>query len=165
MKMSLLTTLALLLLALPRAQAQPKPMQQPPTAEPKKLSAADSAVLTPKYGSLTNESKVFLSTFKQVLNLELKAVDKKQVVYTVVSYRLGWRKKEMSDDWRTGKKKPVYTFSAVEVNNSAKIPAAWQKEMAEMLQAGDEIYFEEILAQQTKGGPVFKSKALKLKLL
>ena len=135
---------------------------QKPT--PASTSKKDTLVLTAKYGSYINNSKAFVSDMKKLLNLELKVTDNMQNDYAIFSCRLGWRRKEMSDDWRTGKKKTVMSFNAIEINNSGKIPASWQMEMAENLKAGEEIMFEEILAQNKKTNRVVKVAPIKIGL-
>lgn len=133
---------------------------QPPKPTP--AAASKKLVLTPKFGAYTDSSKPFATDLKQIMKAELRVTDNTGTVWTIVTYRLGWRKKEMSDDYKTGQRKTVNTFNAVTVDNSGKIPEGWQKELSENLQAGEQLLFEEIIAQDPKTKKMMKVSSLRL---
>ena len=83
----------------------------------------------------------------------------------VVSFRFGWRKKEASDDIKTGKRKIIANFQAVDVYDSPRIPEAWQAEMKEYVQTKEELLFEAIIVQHPKTKKLYQAPPLFLKLL
>ncbi len=138
--------LAALLMPAGSALAQTKP----PVAKPKPaiplIDTLKPLRLQAQFGiwKATNNT-AFVADFKKALALELKVKDSASgVFFTVQSFRLGWRKKEASDDYKTGRRKVISTFNAVPVEG-AKLPEAWQKEMNDALQATEEVLFEQIL--------------------
>ena len=99
------------------------------------------------------------------LDMPLRVSDKAGLVYSVVSYRLGWRRREVNDDARTGRRKTVFVYYATPVKNSDKIPADWQKEIKENLQISEELSFEEIIVKHPKNGKLYMAQNLVLKML
>jgi hypothetical protein len=117
-------------------------------SKPKADSTQKRVVLKAKFGPFGQGSDVLVSDFKVIVGGELKVVDSLSgTAWKVVRYRLGWRRKEMTDDYRTGKKKIMFNFTATDVFDTGKIPVAWQNEMKANLQATEEISFESIYVQ------------------
>jgi hypothetical protein len=141
------------------------------TAKPKTSTRQTSAdTLMPKlqvrFGPYRAGTPVLPDDFKRVLNTELVVTDSaKGTAFVIKSFRFGWRRKEASDDMRTGKRKIITTFSAVEVANHNKLPAAWQKELSTNLQAKEELLFEAIIVQHPVTKKMFMAPSLVLKLL
>jgi ABC-type hemin transport system ATPase subunit len=120
--------------------------QQPPKA--KVDTSQKRVVLRAVLGPYGNGSTVFVTDLKVLIGGELKVVDSiSGTAWKVVRYRLGWRRKEMTDDYRTGKKKIMFNFTATDVFDTGKIPVAWQNEMKANMQATEEISFESIYVQ------------------
>ena len=118
--------------------------------------------LTTKFAAYTDSSKPFLTDFKQILKADLKVTDNNGGTWTIVTYRLGWRRKEVNDDYKTGQRKTIFQFYAKTVDNSSKIPPEWQKEMSETLQTGEHLLFEEIIVQDPKTKKMMQAPALHL---
>ncbi len=130
-------------------------------------SATDTTkhqLFTVKFGPYKLGMVVLAEDLKRLVNAELKVTDSLGVVWQPVTFRLGWRKRDYSDDIKTGKRKVGYFFNATEVLNSSKIPASWQQEMSEMLQPGEEVMFEEIIVQHPKTKKMMQAPTLQFKL-
>jgi hypothetical protein len=127
-----------------------------------KPAAVKPLKLTTKFAAYADSSKPFLTDFKQILKADLKVTDNNGGTWTIVTYRLGWRRKEVNDDYKTGQRKTIFQFYAKTVDNSSKIPAEWQKEMSEGLQAGEHLLFEEIIVQNPKTKKMMQAPPLHL---
>jgi hypothetical protein len=157
--------LAALMLSAGSALAQTKP----PVARPKPaiplIDTLKPLHLQPQFGiwKATN-STAFLADFKKALALELKVKDSASgVFFAVQGFRLGWRKKEASDDYKTGRRKVITTFNAVQVEG-AKMPEAWQKEMNDALQPTEEVLFEQIMVLHPVTKRLYLAPSLVIKL-
>jgi hypothetical protein len=87
---------------------------------------------------------------KKLAGTKLIVTDNKGVNWNVVTWRFCWNRKEMSNDIRTGKRKWISNFYALDVIESDTLPAAWQTEIKETLQKGEEITIEQIIAENPK---------------
>jgi hypothetical protein len=134
---------------------------KPAAAKP---DTSKAITFTVQFGPYKKGIPVLVDDMKRLLNADLKVTDNKGQAWTIVSYRLGYRKKDTNDDWKTGKRKTILVFNAVDVQNSPKIPAAWQKSMLESLQSGEEILFEQIIAQNIKTKKMMMPPSLTLTL-
>lgn len=137
---------------------------QPP-AKPAAVKApvAKPIKLTVKFGPYSDSSKAFAPDVKLAVKVAtLKITDNNGGTWTVISYRLGWRKKDTNDDYKTGKSKTVYIFNATEVNNDPKVPEGWQKELQASLQPTEQLLFEEILVQDAKTKKTIKAPPLRI---
>lgn len=133
--------------------------------KPKADTTSKRIVLKAKFGPFGHGSDVFVTDFKVMAGGELKVVDSVSgTQWKVVRYRLGWRKREASDDYRTGKKKLIYNFVATEVYDSNKIPSAWQNEMKANLQPTEEVSFETIYVQHPVTKKIMECPPLIFKL-
>ena len=144
------------------AQTKPKPKATTPAR-----SAADTLMpkLQTRFSAYRQGMPVFVADFKRILNAELVITDSTTGVKMMVkSFRFGWRRKEASDDIRTGKRKIISTFSAVDVSDKSQLPAAWQKELNEYLQPKEEVLFEAIIVQHPTTKKMFQAPSMVLKL-
>lgn len=117
----------------------------------KPATAVKPVVLKLKLGPFDGKTKALLADAKKALKLEVTVTDSATgEKWTLIRFRLGWKQKDFSDNPDTGEHKPIYTYNAVTVRESAKIPEAWQKEMTDNLKAGEQILIEEVLAQDPK---------------
>ena len=121
-----------------------QPAQKPPvtTADTSKVKP----VLIPSFGAYTNGSKAFAADLKRLLTVNplLKLKDGKGNVYNVVSFEILWKKKETSDDIRTGKQKTIFTYVGGDIKGS-KLTESWRQEINTTLKKGEEITFGTIL--------------------
>lgn len=128
-------------------------------------STQKRVVLKAKFGPFGQGSDVLVSDFKVIVGGDLKVLDSVSgTAWKVVKYRLGWRRKEMSDDYRTGKKKILFNYTATDVYESSKLPAAWQNEMKANIQATEEVSFESIFVQHPVTKKMMECPPLVLKI-
>lgn len=131
-----------------------------------KTEAQKPVVFLVKFGPYKNNMPIVLTDLKRALNTELKVTDSATgLAYQVISFRLGWRKKEPSDDYKTGKKKIITSFNAVDVYNNTRIPAAWQTELSENAKSTDELLFEAIYVQHPTSKKMYQAPSLTFKLI
>jgi len=131
----------------------PKPKIAKDTSAPKLLV---------KFGPYTDSSKTIVSAMKQLLKNELKVTDNKGGVYTIISFQFAWRKKDITDDFKTGVPKTIFLYNETSITGDAHIPASWQKELQANLQSKEELFFDEILAQNVKTKKLVKPNSLRL---
>jgi hypothetical protein len=131
-----------------------------------KTEASKPLVFLVKFGPYKNNMPIVLTDLKRALNTELKVTDSVSgQQYDVISFRFGWRKKEPSDDYKTGKKKIITSFNAVEVYNNTRIPEAWQLELSETAKASDMFLFEAIYVQHPTTKKMFQVPSISLKVI
>lgn len=147
---------ALTLHSVAAAQVKPAVVSKKSVDTPSKTSAAGdtstSKVITLKarFGPYDGSSPVVVENLKSLAGTKLVVTDNKGTNWTVVAWRFGWNRKEMSNDIRTGKRKWITNYYAVEVLESDTLPTAWQTEIKETLQKGEEISIEQIIAENPK---------------
>lgn len=98
------------------------------------------------FGPYQNGSKAFAADIKKLLatNPELKVKDEKGNVCQVVSFEILWKKKDMSEDIRTGNQKTVYYFVGATIK-AKQLPDNWKEEITNYIQKGEEISFNTII--------------------
>ncbi|MCU0376184.1 MAG: hypothetical protein MUF24_12830 [Chitinophagaceae bacterium] len=119
----------------------------------KSVSVRDTSkviTLKARFGPYDGSSPVVVENLKSLAGTKLVVTDNKGTNWTVVAWRFGWNRKEMSNDIRTGKRKWITNYYAVEVLESDTLPTAWQTEIKETLQKGEEISIEQIIAENPK---------------
>lgn len=130
-----------------------------------KVDSTKRVVLQAKFGPFANGSDVLAGDFKVIAGGELKVIDSTSgTAWTVVKFRLGWRRRELSDDIKTGKKKVIYNFNATDVYDSNKIPLAWQNEMKTNIQPTEEVLFESIYVQHPTTKRMMECPPITLKI-
>lgn len=131
-----------------------------------KTEAVKPVVFLVKFGPYKNNMPIILTDLKRALNTELKVTDSATgQAFDVISFRFGWRKKEPSDDYKTGKKKIITSFNAVDVYNKTRIPEAWQLELGESAKSTDELLFEAIYVQHPVSKKMYQVPSLTFKLI
>ncbi|MES2777819.1 MAG: hypothetical protein V4722_26805 [Bacteroidota bacterium] len=140
-KPTLFIVAALLLLS---AMSYAQPAQKPPAA--KSDTSKGPLQLIPSFGAYTNGSKAFAADIKRLLtvNPPLKLKDSKGVTYNIVSFEITWKKKDVSDDIRSGKQKTVYYYVGGDIKG-AKLTDSWKEEISNYIQKGEELTFGTIL--------------------
>lgn len=132
----------------------------------KPVAAAKPIVLKLKLGPFDGKNKAFAADLKKALGLEVNVVDSATgTKWTLIRYSLGWKQKDFTDDVNTGQHKPIFTYNAVTVLESAKIPEAWQKEMTDNLQAGEQVMIDQVLAQDPKTKKVREVRSIVISVL
>ena len=131
-------------------------------AKPKVGKDTSAPKLIVRFGPYSDSAKTVASAMKQLLKNELKVTDIKGGIYTVVKFSFAWRKKDITDDFKTGVPKTVFLYNETTVVGDSHIPAAWQKELQANLQSKEEIFFDEILVQNTKTKRLVKVPSLRL---
>ena len=140
-------------------------LAQSNTAKPKPKTDTSAPGLVVKFGPYTDSSKTIVSAMKQLLKTELKVTDSKGGVYNIVSFDFAWRRKDFTDDFKTGIPKTIFIYNETNVKGDAHIPINWQKELLTSMQSQEELYFYNILAQNAKTKRLFKPAPLRLMIL
>ena len=135
---------------------------QPGTAKSKTVKDTAAPRLIVKFGPYTDSSKTLVSAMKQLLKNELKVTDTKGGTYNVVAFKFAWRKKDITDDFKTGVPKTIFLYNETTIVGDSHIPASWQKELQENLQSKEELFFDEILAQNIKTKRLLKPASLRI---
>lgn len=105
-----------------------------------------SPVFTASMGMYAGKAKALSSDVKKLVNTNptVKVKDAKGVEYKVVGFEVTWRRKEISDDIKTGKPKVVYYMVGADVK-AAQLPELLRKQIASDLQASEELALSNIL--------------------
>lgn len=140
-----------------------------PVLKPAAISADTSktkSIITASYGAYSNNSKVFVADLKRLLavNPQLKLKDNKGANYQVVSFEITWKKKEISDDIRSGKQKTVYTYVGGDIKGN-QLSESWRDEISKYIKKGEEITFETILYFDAKKKVKIKAPSLVLSII
>ncbi len=129
---------------------QTKPLKPVSPASPS--DTAKIIYLKAKLGPMTGSAPVLVNDFLKLQNSDLIIQDQYGTEWKVIAFRFAWNRKEVNDDWKTGKSKTIMSYNATEVTDSTKIPIPWQNEIKLNLQAGEQIMFEQIIAENKKTG-------------
>jgi hypothetical protein len=106
---------------------------------------------------------VLVDDAKKLLDSALRVTDDKVRTYTIVNYKLLYRKKERTEDQATGKQKSFYDLTVFK-HTVTPMPQSWRTLMKEGLQQTETITFDDIIVR-SKDGRKFKAPAIKLQLL
>lgn len=115
--------------------------------------ASDTAkryVLKARFGPFTGAGPVLPTDFIKLVDTKLIVTDQEGTVWPVYAFRFGWTRKEISDDWRTGKRKSIDNYYATQVNEADTLPRAWKESLKESLKAGETIGFEQIIVENPR---------------
>ena len=111
--------------------------------------ANNRVVLEPRFGPFQDSMTPLADDFRKLAAagslIVTDTVSKQQ--WKVISYQLNWKRKEVSDNFKTGKSEFISNLVGTTVHNSSKIPEVWAKEMGEYLQPAEQIYFDRIIVQ------------------
>lgn len=108
-------------------------------------------------------TKVPVVTFKNLLtkNAAIKVKDQKGNEYEVVSFEVMWKRKDISDDDKTGTPKVIY-YNVGETMKGNQFNKQWLNELAKSLQPGEEIYFSTILYFDPKKKSNYKAPSFSI---
>ncbi len=159
---NLLATITTLLLLSVFTYAQP--VTKPVAANTD--TAKGKLKLIASFSAYTNGGKAFASDLKRLLNAnpQLKVKDEKGVFYNVVSFEITWKKKDISDDIRSGKQKTVYYYVGGNIKGNV-LTDSWKEEIKSFLQKDEEITFGMILYYDAKKKVNVKCPPLVLTIL
>lgn len=114
---------------------------------------ADTAkpVFTASMGMYNGTTKTLGTDVKKLVanNPTVKVKDAKSVEYKVIGFELTWKRKEMSDDVKTGKPKTVFYMVGTDVKGN-QLPDIFRQQIGTSLQAGEEIMLGNILYYDPK---------------
>jgi hypothetical protein len=107
---------------------------------------AAQPVFTAFMGMYSGKAKALSSDVKKLVNTNptLKVKDAKGVEYKVMAFEVTWKRKEISDDIKSGKPKVVYYMVGADVK-AAQLPELLRKQMSTDLQAGEEVALSNIV--------------------
>ena len=98
------------------------------------------------------------------LNPIVKVKDAKGVEYKVVAFEITWKRKETSDDVRTGKPKTVYYMVGADVKSN-QLPESWRTQISAGIQTGEEIAINGIVYNDPKKKTNYKAPDILLTIL
>lgn len=124
-------------------------------AQQKRGVAKDTAtrVLSPVFkSSLGNvlSNTLPASMMKKLLDSSLHARDKKGVGHPVVAFRFGYRTHNTFLNDTTGKSQSAASYFSFQFYTS-RLDSIWRKRVGEQLKSGDELFFDKIIARDSKG--------------
>lgn len=151
------SSVVVLLLSANSIFAQPKP----DTAKNKTVKPVITSYIGPYSGgkALSGDIKKLMS-----LNPTVKVKDAKGIEYKVISYEITWKKKELSDDIRTGKAKTVFYMVGADVKSNL-LPESWRTEINAGIKAGEEIGISNILYNDAKKKMNYKAPDILIAIL
>jgi len=128
-------------------------------------SLSDSMGLTIRFGPYRDEAKALAEDFKKLLNAEIIVTDSAGTKWKVIEYNVGWRRREASDDTRTGVRKNITTYSAEKIEDSTRLTAIWQKQLKENLKSGEVISFEDVWVEHPTKHYIRRLKPMRIQIL
>lgn len=135
----------------PAQQAAKKPAVATPMPDTIKIPKFST-----RFGPYNGKLIALADDLKKLLGTELIVTDERGQKWNIVAWRFIWNRKEINDDWKTGKRKTIFIPQVMEFDNISKLPEVWQKEMKEFILADEELFFERIIVEH----PVSKRKML-----
>lgn len=125
----------------------------------------DSTIITkePKFkppvvktylGVNQNGAEVMVDEGVQLVGLPLKITDAENNQYAIDSYQFLYRQKSYILDDETGKRKTVFTIASDRFTTTP-LPKVWIDNIKDKLQAGEELYFFDIVVKDKKGREFF----------
>jgi hypothetical protein len=103
-------------------------------------------VFTASMGMFNGTSKALGADVKRLVaaNPVIKVKDAKGGEYKVVAFEVTWKRKELSDDVKTGKPKTVFYMVGTDVRGN-QLPDILKQQIGSSLQAGEEVMLSNIL--------------------
>jgi hypothetical protein len=118
-----------------------------------------------RFGPYTNTLSALPDDIKKLLNTDLIVADQRGQKWTPVAWRFIWNRKEINDDWKTGKRKTSLMPNIVEIDSTGKLPESWQKELQDNLQSGEELIFERIIIEHPESKRKMMAPNLRIKII
>ena len=108
-------------------------------------------VYTASLGFYTGAMKALSSDVKRLMttNPVVKVKDAKGAEYKVVSFEVTWKRKEISDDIKSGKPKVVYYMVGADVKTN-QLPEIFRQQIGTDVQPGEEVMLSNILYNDPK---------------
>ncbi len=140
-----------------------------PTAKPTQPAIKPDTVNVPtftvRFGPYNGINPAPVDDIKKVIGGELSITDQQGQKWTPVAWRFIWNRKEINDDWKTGKRKTVMSYNIVELDSTNTLPKGWQDELKEFIQAKEEIIFERIIIEHPGSKRKMAAKDLIIKII
>ena len=105
-------------------------------------------------GVLTDSIVAPIEQVKAVLGAPLKVMDVNNNLLTLTYYQFLYKRKAVTEDEKTGKLSPT-TSTAFESFTTTPLPARWVNIIKSTLVAGEELYFFDVIAKDSKGFPFY----------
>lgn len=131
----------------------------------KAMADTTAPTLTVKFGPYADSAKVPSNVIKQIIKGELKVADAKGIAYHIIGFSFSWKRKDITDDFKTGVPKTIYLYNSVDIKADTHVPAAWQTEITNNVQPKEEFRFDEILVQSPRTKRLYKTGTLTLFVL
>lgn len=103
------------------------------------------------WGSRMDSASVTLTEVLNLLTLPIRISDDKKLTYNISTYHLLYRKRGVTEDEDlSGKITPV-SSDVIELFRTTPLPELWIKNISSQIKTGEELYFFDIVVQDTQG--------------
>ncbi len=135
-------------------------------AQPKTDTAKNAKPVFTSYLGPYSVGKALNSDIKRLMSMNpvIKVKDTKGNEYKVISYEVTWKRKEMSDDFKTGKPKTVYYMVGTDVRSN-QLPESFRTQISTDIKAGEELGFTNILYTDPKKKTNYKGPDILISIL
>lgn len=123
-------------------------LQATPSCAQAKKDTAKSAkpLFTASLGFYSGTAKALSSDVKRLMTVNpiVKVKDAKGMEYKVVAFEVTWKRKELSDDIKSGKPRTVFYMVGADIKTN-QLPEMFRQQISTGLQAGEEVMLSNIL--------------------
>jgi hypothetical protein len=130
-----------------------------------KPDSVNVPTFTVRFGPYNGTTPAPTEDIKKVIGGELTITDQQGQKWNPIAWRFIWNRKEVNDDWKTGKRKTMITYNIVELDSTSKLPGSWQTEIREFIQSGEEIVIERIIIEHPGSKRKMAAKNLSIKII
>lgn len=124
--------------------------QRPGTTRPTTLVKFKAPKLTTSLGSFKDTMYIAPQMADSIIQLSLKVVDAKNVVYTISSYEFLYKKIVTTEDEATGRASKTTSIKS-SLFKVTPLPAIWLNAVTEDLKRGEEFFFFAVTVKDPQG--------------
>ncbi|MFN0082032.1 MAG: hypothetical protein ACKVOM_05900 [Ferruginibacter sp.] len=110
--------------------------------------------LTTSLGSFKDTTYIAPQMADSIIQLSLKVVDAKNVVYTISSYEFLYKKIVTTEDEATGKASKTTSIKSSQFK-ATPLPAIWLNAVTEDLKRGEEFFFFAVIVKDPQGRLIY----------
>ena len=124
--------------------------QKPRIIKPTLVAKFKAPKLTTSLGSFKDTMYIAPQMADSVIQLSLKIIDAKNVVYTIASYQFLYKKIVTTEDENTGKTSKTTSIKS-SLFKTTPLPAIWLNAVTEDLKPGEEFLFFAVTVKDPQG--------------
>lgn len=128
--------------------------QKPVNTAIKPAAKYKPPVVKSMIGKISANTTMNAAEAVQLITLPLKVTDEKNADYPISSYQFIYKRIGVTEDEETGKTKEQSDIAAQQFSTTP-LPPLWQKNIAEGLHKGEELYFFDIIVLDKQGRRFF----------